>query len=484
VIYRVCRALLRLGLYGFFRRVHVQGRSRIPDTGPVLFVSNHINAFVDPLLILTNVRRKVTLTAKSTLVKNPLLRVVIWALDTILLHRRGDREEGSDPRENLFALSEAVRRLREGGALFIFPEGVSHSDPGMRRFRTGAARMVADYLDDPTAPELSIVPVGLHFTRKDGWRSEAVALVGEPVGARAWVRGHADGGAGTEDAGVRAVETPLPPVESAAAAGGGGARVDVRALTHEMQGWVEALTINFASAEERDLILRADRLFAYRPGGPPPVDRPEGLDAEARVDRVHKLQGGAHLLRTRDPRRFRSLADRAEALTTEMDRLGVAAFEVGLPMNAARVALFVVREVEVLLVGAPLALWGWLAHLVPLTVTRRLVAALSTDEDHPASNAVFMSVPIFFVWWIVVAALAFLMAGGGWGALLVLSLPLSGAIHLRYRDRAGSVVRRVRTFLFWWRHPDVRERLSADLDAWHEQIRALEPLVTSSPHGA
>ena len=462
--YRIGRALLRLGMYGFFRRIHVRAKSRIPVEGPVLFVSNHTNAFVDPLLVLTSVRRKVTLTAKSTLVKNPLLWAVIRALDMILLHRPRDRDAGADPRENVSALAEAVRRLRAGEALYVFPEGVSHSDPGMRRFRTGAARVVADYLEDPTAPELMIVPVGLHFTRKDRWRSEAVALVGDPVGARAWIR---------ERAGV----------DATAGSDEGPPQIDVRALTLDMQAWVEALTINFGSEEERDLILRADRLFAYRPKGPAPADRPEGLDAEAWVDRVHKLQGGAHVLRTQDPLRFRSLAGRAEALTDEMDRLGVEALEVGLPMNAARVALFVVREVEVLLVGAPLALWGWVTHLAPLALTRRLVATLSTDEDHPASNAVFLSVPIFLVWWLVVSGAAFTILGWGWGSLLVLSLFLSGAVHLRYRDRAGGTARRVRTFLLWWRRPELQERLAVGLVAWHEDVRALEPMLSNSPEG-
>ena len=482
-MYRIGRALLRLGLYGFFRRIHIQAKSRIPLEGPVLFVSNHTNAFVDPLLVLTSVRRKVTLTAKNTLVKNPLLWAVIRALDIILLHRHGDRDAGADPRENVRALAEAVRRLRTGGALFVFPEGVSHSDPGMRRFRTGAARIVADYLEDPTAPELMIVPVGLHFTRKDRWRSEAVALVGEPVGARAWIRNRAGADPAVALGDLTRPVGPAAVADATAASDQDSPRIHIHALTQDMQAWVEALTINFGSEEERDLILRADRLFAYRPKGPAPVDRPEGLDAEARVNRVHRLQGGAHLLRMQDPPRFRSLAGRAEALTDEMDRLGVEALDVGLPMNAARVTLFVVREVEVLLVGAPLALWGWVTHLAPLAVTRRLVAILSTDEDHPASNAVFLSVPIFLVWWLVVSGAAFTVLGWGWGLLLVSSLFLSGAIHLRYRDRAGGITRRVRTFLLWWRRPELQEQLAAGLDAWHEDVRALEPMLFNSPEG-
>ncbi|HEU0054925.1 MAG TPA: lysophospholipid acyltransferase family protein, partial [Longimicrobium sp.] len=175
MIYRVFRAFWRAALFAFFRRVTVQGRENVPETGPVLLVSNHTNAFVDPLVILTALRRPVSLTAKSTLRKNPLLAALMRAHKVIELHRAQDVGAGADLAKNTDALAACRRRLEESGAVCIFPEGISHSDPAMRPFRTGAARIALDFLADG-GRALAIVPVGLHFEAKERFRSEAAVV--------------------------------------------------------------------------------------------------------------------------------------------------------------------------------------------------------------------------------------------------------------------------------------------------------------------
>ena len=174
MIYRLTRALWRAALFAFFRRIDVQGRGNVPGRGPVLIVANHTNAFVDPLLVLTRLRRTVTLTAKSTLRKNPLLAPLMRALHVVEFHRAQDVAEGADPAKNRGAMDACVRRLAEGGCVVIFPEGVSHSDPSLRPFRTGAARIALAYLEaHPDGAPLVIVPAGLHFEAKERFRSSA-----------------------------------------------------------------------------------------------------------------------------------------------------------------------------------------------------------------------------------------------------------------------------------------------------------------------
>lgn len=438
--YVLLRSIFALSLRAFFRVADLRGVKRIPQTGPVLLVANHTNAFVDPLVILVNVRRRVTLTAKSTLRANPLLRLVIAGFGAVLFHRQGDVAEGARPSRNVDALARCKEILQAGGALVVFPEGVSHSDPAMRGFRTGAARIAADYTA-ATGRALTVVPIGLHYSRKDRWRSDAVGLVGRPVAVDA-----------------------------------GEAR-DVRALTERMRAWVEALTLNFATAEERNLILLASRLFEYRWEGPEPIDRPESLEPEARIDRGQRLAEGAHALRRDDPERFAALASGAATLTRRLAVLGVEPPEVAISMSPARAALFVLRELEIFLVGAPLAALGWLVHLPPFLLTRRLVAALSADEDHPASNAVFLGPPIFLLWWAGVVAVAWIAASAGGAALAALALPLCGAIALRFRDRAGGAVRRARTFLLWLRRPELRERMAGAIEAWQDAVLEAEAEV-------
>ena len=212
----------------------------------------------------------------------------------------------------------------------------------MCAFKTGAARIALAYLANPGAPDLAIVPVGLHFTNKDRWRSEAAGLVGEPIDARAWLEAN--------------------PVAGAAE------------MTAAMRTWIERLTVNFAGEEERDLVLGADRRFGYQ-GAPQPLDRATALILPKRWPGRIAWSGRAPAPRP-GPRAVRRSVSRDPRLTRTLNALGVDPGEVGLPMHAGRVALFIVREVEVLIVGFVPAALGALVHLPPLVALRALVARL------------------------------------------------------------------------------------------------------------
>ena len=447
VIYRLFRALWRAALLAFFRRIGVQGRENVPARGPVLLASNHVNAFVDPLLILTRVERPLSLTAKSTLRKNPLLRPLIAALNVVELHRSQDVGEGADPAKNADALAECRRRLAEGGAVVVFPEGVSHSDPALRPFRTGAARIALDYVDsaDPAigrGEPLMLVPVGLHYDEKDRPRSDAGVVFGEAMDVRAWRRARPDG--------------------------------DARELTEEIEARIRALTTNFEAGHEIPTFARAAELLACADVAPAPLGRETAPDVAARVALVHRLQAGRAWLARERPGELSALEARIDALYAELARLGITAPELFLPMEAGRAAFFVFREMELLLVGAPLAAWGWIHHAPGYAVLRRLVRKMSTDRDHVASNAVFVGIPLFAVFYLAQTAIVGLVTGSIPGAVLyLLSLPYTGAVALLWRDRAGGARRRARTFLYFRRRPEAQRRLAAEARAVADDIRRL-----------
>ena len=56
--YRLIRALSRLLLRLFYRRVEVVGGDRIPPCGPLLVLANHQNALVDGMLLLAVIPRR------------------------------------------------------------------------------------------------------------------------------------------------------------------------------------------------------------------------------------------------------------------------------------------------------------------------------------------------------------------------------------------------------------------------------------------
>jgi 1-acyl-sn-glycerol-3-phosphate acyltransferase len=115
---------------------------------------------------------------------------MIHALNVIEFQRSQDKNEGADPRKNIAAFAECEKRLQQGGGVVIFPEGMSHSDPAMRPFKTGAARIALDFLDTAPGTSLTIVPAGLHYEAKERFRSAAGVVFGEPFDAAEWRRAH------------------------------------------------------------------------------------------------------------------------------------------------------------------------------------------------------------------------------------------------------------------------------------------------------
>jgi 1-acyl-sn-glycerol-3-phosphate acyltransferase len=159
----------------FYREYSIGGAENLPTTGATLLVANHPNAFVDGLVIRHIAGRRVFYTAKSTLAKNPFLRLLIWGDEWITFHRRQDGPDHAGRNQTAFA--ECNRRLEEGGAVLIFPEGKSHSEPQMLPFHTGAARIAQAY----GGSDLKIVPVGLQYTDKGRFRSRVHVEFGPAV---------------------------------------------------------------------------------------------------------------------------------------------------------------------------------------------------------------------------------------------------------------------------------------------------------------
>jgi 1-acyl-sn-glycerol-3-phosphate acyltransferase len=112
VLYAILKPLtvvfMRL-LFGLESR----GAEHVPADGPVLLVANHASV-LDPPLVGGAARRQLSFLAKAELFDVPLFGGLIRRLGA-----RPLRREGPDAG----ALRAALRVLRDGGALLVFPEG-------------------------------------------------------------------------------------------------------------------------------------------------------------------------------------------------------------------------------------------------------------------------------------------------------------------------------------------------------------------------
>lgn len=188
VLYTCLVGFLRLVTRIFFRSVEVSGLENVPATGPVIFVGNHPNSLLDPVMVTTTCGRRVRFAAKEVLFHGPL-RPFLSILGSVPIKRRQDqvagaREDGpvtgAPERVDNSAAFDALLAVLAGGEAFgIFPEGISHTRPELAPLKTGAARIAL--LAAERGIPVQIVPVGLHYRRRDRMRSRVLVQFGSPL---------------------------------------------------------------------------------------------------------------------------------------------------------------------------------------------------------------------------------------------------------------------------------------------------------------
>jgi len=412
---------LLMGIY--YRRVEAAGLANVPADGPVLIVANHANAFIDGGMVAACLPRQVTLTARASLTQKPLNRVLLEALGIIQLHRAQDK--GADMSANKTALTGAIDRLADGGVLCLFPEGQSNSDPAMRKFRSGAARIALAYGERAAAedlPDLTIIPAGLLYDDKSRLRSTALVEFGAPISLRQWL---ADQGA---DA------TP-------------------KALGETFFKAIATLVPQYGRARDAKRLPYLADLAARGNRPPQPLGHPESRLLRAWHWRRRLSQADAGPV----------LAD-AMALRRETRRHGIATEDLLVPLSRWRALLFALREIELLVVGLAPALWGAINSLPSLLALCYETRRAPRLEDQWATHFVIPALIVLPLFALAQTVLIAALVSPLGAALYLATLPYFARVSLHYADRARASWRRARSYLSLTRMPaDDRQRLRRSL---------------------
>jgi glycerol-3-phosphate O-acyltransferase / dihydroxyacetone phosphate acyltransferase len=381
------------------------GGGPVPPEGPALLFANHPNSLLDPALVVAAARRPVRFLAKAPLFTDPLVGWLVRGSGSIPVYRRQDDPERME--QNRDAFSAAHEALAEGAAVGIFPEGMSHDEPSLAPFRTGAAR-IALSAALRTGGAFPLVPVGLVFRRKDVFRSQARVTIGTPV---MW--------------------------DDLAAAG--DAPEAVRELTARMEEALRTVTLNLERWEDEPLVEMAWKVWSAE-FGPPASD----------AERMLRLREG-----TRRLAELRQAADdRWEGLARDLSRHGRLLAKMGLSPaglkgdpgvgEAARWTL--VR----LPVVTPLALFfgivGAVVFWPPYRVTGWITGRMKPDPDVVATTKLLTGIPTYLAWILILAAGVWIAAGPVWGVVAAVLLPVFALVTLDMRERWRENLRIVRLF--------------------------------------
>ena len=132
VWYRLWQQVARV-LFVLVFGLRVHHRRRFPRTGGVLVVANH-QSYLDPILAAVGMPRAFHPMARESLFRFAPFRWLIGSLYAFPV-RRGTAD--------LAAVKEALRRLKAGGVVLVFPEGTRTRDGSIGPMHGGPAAIAA-----------------------------------------------------------------------------------------------------------------------------------------------------------------------------------------------------------------------------------------------------------------------------------------------------------------------------------------------------
>lgn len=386
------RRLARLLFSVFFRRRAVIHGDRWPAGGPQVLVANHVNSLLDPLIVMAVAPRPVRFLAKAPLFKHPLVAPFLRAVRALPVHRRQDA--GSDMRQNAATFEACERALAQGDAIALFPEGLSHNEPHLQPLKTGAARIAGRALAGGARARL--VPLGLNYSDKTAFRSDAVVWVGEPVPY--------------ED---------LP-------WGDGEAPEAVRLLTDRIEEGLREVTVNAERWEDLRFIeglrpLALELLGVPDDGLPPPAAQSDMLEGFYRARQEH-------------PDELKALARAARPYLRTLRLLGLQDADVKREVGPGEALSYAWRRLAFLAAAWPPAFYGWLFHILPYRLTGPAALLLAPRQDVVATYKLYVGLvafPLFYA----LQTFVLWRALGPWPALALAALAVPcGLWALRYYE--------------------------------------------------
>jgi 1-acyl-sn-glycerol-3-phosphate acyltransferase len=401
--------------------------------GPVLLVANHPNSLIDPTLVVAAGSRPVRFLAKAPLFASWQISWLIRGAGAIPVYRRSDDPSQMARNEDAFRAVYDV--LAQGHVVGIFPEGISHSEPGMAPLKTGAAR-IALGAASRLGQVISIVPVGLSFRAKELFRSDAFVVRGFPL---AW--------------GDLAHRGP----DDAEA---------VRELTARIESALRRVTINLAAWEDQPIVECALRVWeAERDTPSRETERLSRLGYTTRtLAKVRETGDAAGMALISDVRRH----DR------RLRWLGLRPADLKANVATDRAITWAARRLFLVLpLGIIVAVAGAILFWVPYQVTRFVVRRLRLQQDVQSTWKLLVGAALYGLWLLLLAW--FVGAAFGWVAALasLVLIPGVAMAGLYVRENWRSTWDDVRRFVLLRTRTPLVERLRKEQRSLAARLDAL-----------
>ncbi len=173
------KILIKSSLFFYTKQIKVQGKENIPKKGAVLFMVNHPNGLIDPLIVAVNNPRILHFLVRAAVFKNPFIKKFLATLNLMPIYRIRDGVKQLGRNQEIFEKCFSI--FNRQGTLMIFPEGSHNKKRTIRPLSKGFTRILFGALAQNPYIKIHVVPVGITYQNPSCYPSKVTLNYGKSI---------------------------------------------------------------------------------------------------------------------------------------------------------------------------------------------------------------------------------------------------------------------------------------------------------------
>ena len=174
-----------------YRKFQIEGSENIPKNSSVIWATNHTNALMDALVILSLTKGQKVFVARADIFKKPFVIKLLTFFKLMPIYRIRDGIESVKHNDEVIA--HAVDILSDGVPLSIFPEATHRAMHSLLRLSKGVFHITTSvYEKSGDDRPVYILPIGIDYGDYFRYRSTVLIRFGEPINVTKFMNEHKD----------------------------------------------------------------------------------------------------------------------------------------------------------------------------------------------------------------------------------------------------------------------------------------------------
>lgn len=400
MLYSFLKLLMRITVRVFFRSVTIHNRELIPEKGPLMLLANHPSTFMDPIVIATMLNRKVFFLAKGELFKSAFAKWLLPKFNMIPVYRKQDDPNQMSKNQDTF--KKCFEHLEKGGAILMFPEGISITERKLRPIKTGASRIVLG-AEERNGFQLDchIVTIGLNYTDPHKFNRDLLINVDSPIKVSDYKEIY-------EKDTYKAAEN----------------------LTEEIRLHLEKLIIAIEDEKSDQLVKDIETLYKYK------LSKDLGISKD---DKLSDFNITKNIIETvnyyieKDIQRVETIRIRINRYFNDLNLLGL--HDIDIAKNQKNSSLFKsnIQAVFTIIIGFPVYLYGLINNYLAFEIPGWIAKKISKSIEFRGAIGMVGGMFTFLIFYTIQIMLVWKFTHIQWLTVIYgLSLPLSGVFTYWY----------------------------------------------------